>query len=593
MRKSSQLQSSRIFLLFAFAAALPLAGCIAHAPNSGGGQQKPILVSVSPTPQSIPVGGNQQFTASLSNTSDQGVTWSLALDPNSPSPATASQLGSIDASGVYTAPATVPACAAGVTPCEIQVQVVATSQADTTANGQALANVHIVVAVSPATDTMGQGANLQLAATLTGTPGASYNGVNWQATCSQCASGQGGGAFDPNNPGLFIAPVFEQNVTTPQTVTLSATSSFDPTQVATATVTVDQTDPIGTTSPSTASTAAITCPAFTDGLSGATCYKLKTSCDQVADYYAYLKVNVPAGIPKGTVIFGTGSGGATLYDNSPDFFYIDSSNVNTNGGLAVVQGVFDSGYTTVQLSFGAPFDNSSAAANGWLQGPGGVRRLACRYATVAQWVFDNVHNANANAPFCATGNSGGAAAIGYALSEYGMNTKFTMVELTSGPVTTRLDAGCSPPGTFNYGGTTACSGTPTDMSYSPGASGTAGIIDTAYQNVGATSPALCNDGVSGSNPNNSLRFESDSIDFSPSKSPALPISGTVINVLFGQNDNSNAVPQGEWWWKSVAPAPTQACVANAPHAIPAAPAGNGVTQIVNDITNVVSGCALH
>jgi len=362
--------------------------------------------------------------------------------------------------------------------------------------------------------------------------------------------------------------------------------------VASATVTVDQTDPLGTASPSTSSVAAFACPTFADGLPGATCYKVNTTCDQIADYSAYLKVNTPSGSPKGTVIFGTGSGGSTLYDDSPEFFYTDSNGVKTNGGQAVVQGILDAGYTTVQVSFGAPFDNTSAVANGWLQGPGGVRRLACRYATVAEWIYENIHISSTTTPFCATGNSGGSGAIGYALSEYGLNTKFKMVELTSGPVMTRLDAGCSPHGNFNYNGTTACPSPPTDLSFSPGSGGTASIIDTAYQSVGATTPTLCSDGVNAVNPNNFLRFESDSIDFSPSKSPALPISGTRISVLFGRNDTSNAVPQGEWWWKSVSPPPAQACVQDAPHAIPAATSGDGVTHIVSDITNTTTGCVL-
>ncbi len=196
---------------------LPLAGCIAHAPGSGGGEQK-VVVAVAPTPQSVAVGAKQQFTASLTGTSNQSVTWTLVLGPNSNSPATTSELGSIDSTGMYTAPSTVPACPAGVTPCEIQVEVVAASKADSTSSGQALANVHIVIAVSPTTHTMGQGANLQFTATVTGTPGAPYQSVNWQAVCTACDSGQGGGSFDPNNFGLYIAAPFQQNTSTPQTV---------------------------------------------------------------------------------------------------------------------------------------------------------------------------------------------------------------------------------------------------------------------------------------------------------------------------------------------------------------------------------------
>src|SRR5258706_1782383 len=126
-----------------------------------------------------------------------------------------------------------------------------------------------------------------------------------------------------------------------------------------------------------------------------------------------------------------------------------------------------------------------------------------------------------------------------------------MAELRGGPVMTRLDAGCSPKENVNYNGTTACPPPLTNMSYSLAANGTAAIIDTAYQSVGATTPTLCTDGISGVNGGNFLRFQSDSIDFSPSKSPALPIPDppTTVNLGFWEQDTGNdgALPPGQWW----------------------------------------------
>lgn len=579
---------------------LPLAGCVASGPGNNNNQQQQIQVTVSPsgeTPVSIPVStatpSTQQFTATVTGAGNQAVTWSLLLSPNSAAPGSGTQLGSIDANGLYTAPPSIQDCPANIQQCELQVAVVATSAANSSFSGQAPINIHIIVTMSPAGYTnvgsaaipIGQGANLQFSATVTG---ASNQSVNWLATCTGCVANQGGGAFDPNNPGLFIASDLIQGVTSGQTAALTATSAFDTTQVAQQNVTQESTDPVGTAAPTSAGAATIPCPTFSAVITGAAteaCYQLSTSCPGVADFNAYLKVDSPAS-PIGTVLFTAGSGGTTLYDDSTDFFYDNNS---VNGGLNVVQGVLNANYTTVQISFALPFDNSTDVANGWLQGPGGVRRLACRYATVAQWVYTNIHNSSTTAAYCATGNSAGASAIGYALSEYGQDTIFNMVEPTSGPVTTSLSQGCSPQGTVSYGGTTACTNPPNlDMSYSTGANGTAGIIDTAYQAVGATAPTLCTDGITGADNGNFLRFQSDSIDFSPSKSPALPIPDppTTIKVLFGGDDGSNAVGQGETWWKSVGPAPTQQCVGDAPHAIPAAPSGDGVTQIVSDITSL-------
>jgi hypothetical protein len=563
---------------------LALTGCIASAPGSGGGgQQQRIVVTVSPNPILIAFGATQPFTAAVTGNSNTAVSWSVS---------SANCGGSIDSgTGLYTAPA--PPATLPVSPC--QVTITATSKADNSTTGQALANVHVVVTVSPTTDTMGQAANLQFAATVAGT---SNQVVNWSAACTACASGQGGGAFDPNNLGLYIAPPLEQGVTTPQTVGISATSAFDQNQVATATVMVQESDPVGTV-PS--SVLLNSCPG--GGVSGGACYQVNTTCDGVADWSAYLKVNTPTGTPLGTVIFGIGTGGSGLYDNDfPDFFY--GAGNNTNGGAAVVNGVLTAGYTTVQVSFGAPF-NPTNTENGWLQGPGGVRRLACRYATVADWIFKNQQVLNSStptsAPMCATGNSGGSGAIGYALTVYGLASEFAMVEPTSGPVMTRLDQGCTPQGNPNntYGGKTACTNPPNlDMSYSTAGSddGTAGIIDTAYQSQGSSTPTLCSDGVNGISSSNALRFQSDSIDFAPSKSPAIliPNPPTNVNVVFGGQDSSNAIAQGETWWASIGtmggPKATQACVQDAPHPIPAAPSGDGVTQIVNDITTL---CVAH
>src|SRR5262249_44954418 len=192
-------------------------------------------------------------------------------------------------------------------------------------------------------------------------------------------------AFDPGNRGLYVAPQLDPGVNQ-LSVEIDASSSFDQSQFAKTNITVLPSDPIGTAKPSTATAAQISCPAGSGGVANGTCYKLSLTCDAIADYSAYLKVNKPSGQNLGTVIFASGSGSAVLYDNDTNFI-----SGSFNGGLNVVQGVLSTnsdndGYTTVQVSFGAPFDNSSAVENGWLQGPGGVRRLACRFATVVDWI---------------------------------------------------------------------------------------------------------------------------------------------------------------------------------------------------------------
>jgi hypothetical protein len=579
----------------ALSAVLSLTGCIAHAPGSGGGGgSQPLTVTVSPSttpPMSVPVSvPNQppstvQFSATVTpSSSSQNVTWSLVPGQNSSCSATNNGLGTISTGGVYTAPTSISAA-----PCT--VAVTATSTANTSYSGFAPVAVHVIVSISPASDTIGQGANLQYTATVAGTPTpTSDQTVNWAVpSCPTCASGQTGGAFDANNPGLYVAPDLQQG-TTSAAVIINAGSTFDPNAPSgIANITVMGSDPLGSAAPSTAGGAMLsTCPPNIGGVANATCYQVNTSCDGVADYSVYLKVNTPTGTPKGTVIFGTGTGGSSLYDNDPNFI-----NGGFNGGLTVVQGVLSAGFTTVQISFGEPF-NDTNTKNGWLQGPGGVRRLACRYATIADWVYRNQQalspNLTTSAPMCATGNSGGSAAIGYAVTEYGLASEFAMIEPTSGPVMTRLDQGCSPCG--QYMGSNSCTQIPQNMCYSLSVGnviGDASIIDEAYQSQGSTTPTLCTDGVNGNAANN-IRFLSDSIEFQPTKSPPLliPNPPTAVKVLFGGMDTTNAIPEGEAWWSGVGPAggpkPGQACVADAPHAIPFAQ--DGAAQIISDITSM-------
>jgi hypothetical protein len=334
-------------------------------------------------------------------------------------------------------------------------------------------------------------------------------------------------------------------------------------------VTVVPNDPIGSV---TSSSALGSCAG---SVSGGTCYQLHISCPEILDFSAYLKVNNPNGVPAGTVLLGTGTGGSGLYD--------DPNAGGYNNGSDVVNSLLNSGYNTVQVSFGAPFDNGSTP-RGWLTGPGGVRRLACRYATVADWVYHNPKIINSgvsaanSAPMCATGNSGGSAAIAYAVYEYGLDSEFKMIEPTSGPVMTRLDLGCSPPN--SNPSLNACTGLQQDMSYSTGGTsgGDAAIIDEAYQAAGANTPTPCTASIDGTSAPAGL-FLSDSIMYQAAQPVSLP--NLTIKQLFGDADTSNAVPQGTFWNMHVSPVPALVCLPGVAHDIPSFP--TGAMQIANDI----------
>jgi len=303
-----------------------------------------------------------------------------------------------------------------------------------------------------------------------------------------------------------------------------ATAAADSSVTASTTITVQATDPLGTTSFSR-----LTCPTFSAGTSGAACYEVHISCPGVADFSAYVKVNQPSASPIGTVILGTGEGGSGLYDDSADFIAAEG----TNGGLMVVNDLLDANYTTAQVSFGAPFNTNTP--NGWLTGPGGVRRLACRYATLAQWIQTNVPPPT-KIPLCATGNSGGAGAIGYALMEYGLDSIFTMVESTSGPPMSRLDQACVQPSACQSTAFTCNPGDQPENIHMCYSASELQIIDPAY------SQPLCTNALNGTVPPDGLLL-SDSILGGPTRT----FSPTYVNVVVGGQDTRSAVDQALTW----------------------------------------------
>ena len=411
----------------------------------------------------------------------------------------------------------------------------------------------VTVTIASGPSMIGTGANWTYTATVSGS---SNQTVTWSAS---------GGTIDATTS-LFIAP---NTVPSSPNITITATSAATSSATGQATVTVQANDPLGTLT----ETPLNSCTGFSMYNGTLTCYQLNVSCPGAADVTAYLKVLNPAGAPVGTVLLNTGTGGSGLYDDLTGGGYKFGSNV--------VQNLQTMGYNTVQVSFGAPF--TANQTNGWLQGPGGVRRLACRYATIADWVYKNptIINANLNAtnsaPMCATGNSGGSAAIVYAVQEYGLNTEFTMIEPTSGPVTSRIDQGCSP---CNSSGTGPVCGTgnSSQMCYE---SNDASVIDAAYQTAGSTSNTPCTNALNG-NPGTdaSAIFLSDSILYQGSATVEIP--NTFIKQLIGDDDSSNAVPQALTWQQQViSPQPTLQCLTGAPHDIPNYQ--SGATQIASDI----------
>jgi hypothetical protein len=313
-------------------------------------------------------------------------------------------------------------------------------------------------------------------------------------------------------------------------------------------------------------TALSSCSADPGGVPG-NCWGLNVSCPNITAFFPYdatVKVTAPSGQSLGTVIFITGGGGSLYYDSY--FTY----------GAQVIDSVVDAGFTAVQIVF----DNPVA---GWLTGPAGDGNgpisLACLPATAMEWVYYNARTSDT--PLCATGSSGGSAALAYALSQYGVGRFLTFAEPTSGPEFSRLDYGCSPPNQ-----TSACavcgSGTLSDSYGLPNAEA---YVDPAYTGVASGQPnGPCSKGILSSQTYAAL-FHHDSI-LSDKYPPQLSFV-TQVRVVFGGLDIGAAIPEGLDWVSFITSSTTVVCVPSAGHEIASFPAG--AIQLENDL---VSYCQL-
>lgn len=79
----------------------------------------------------------------------------------------------------------------------------------------------------------------------------------------------------------------------------------------------------------------------------------------------------------------------------------------------------------------------------WERNSGSIT-LACRYATVARWIYDNLHEGGEETLFAAQGGSGGAAQIAFGLAHYGLGEVIDLANLGGGPPVCPLCGGREP-----------------------------------------------------------------------------------------------------------------------------------------------------
>jgi hypothetical protein len=211
----------RVFALFSLVCVTVCAGC------KSGTAGRVVSVSIAPSGVSVQVGTTAQFSATVQDTFNQGVTWSVVGGSGN---------GTINSAGLYTAPGTVP------NPAEVTVMAV--SQKDTTKSASATVTVtttpppaNITVAINPGSASVTTYHTQQFTATVTGS---TNTALTWQVNGVTGGSRTNGFI---SASGLYVAPggvpvtAGGGNVST-TTVTVTAIAQANSNSTSSATVTI-------------------------------------------------------------------------------------------------------------------------------------------------------------------------------------------------------------------------------------------------------------------------------------------------------------------------------------------------------------------
>jgi hypothetical protein len=206
------------FIPLVVSMALIWAGC-------GGGKSSSttttVAVTISPTTASVAGGGTQQFTATVTGSTNTAVTWQVNGVPGG-----TALTGTISTTGLYTAPTVIPVGTTGV-----NVGVIA--QADTTGNAVANAAVTLTVptvtiSIAPLSATVPAGGTVQFTPTVTSTD--NNTAVTWSVNGCPVAANCG----TVSSTGLYTAPLSPPQ----EAITVTATSVSNGTFTASAPISV-------------------------------------------------------------------------------------------------------------------------------------------------------------------------------------------------------------------------------------------------------------------------------------------------------------------------------------------------------------------
>ena len=232
--------SFRVFGWAAFLATTVFLGC---GGATGPPQSPPpsgVGVTLTPASSSVLLGLTQTFVPSVTGSSNTTVTWSVNGVPGGDA-----AVGTVDASGVYTAPRDLPVLAT--------VTLAATSVADSTKTATSAVTItsDISIVVTPPTMPIELGAVRAFAAAIN-SAGNPDRAMNWIVSGSGCA-GTACGSID--SAGNYTAP---QDLTAPPNVTLIAVSMADHSKSASAAITITSTFTLAVSGPTSVNAGATT-----------------------------------------------------------------------------------------------------------------------------------------------------------------------------------------------------------------------------------------------------------------------------------------------------------------------------------------------
>jgi hypothetical protein len=218
--KNSRVRPNRWFTSSYLLAILALGGCGGNG-TSNSTTTNTVVVTLSPTSANVTTSNTQQFTATVEGTTNKKVTWTATA-------------GTIDDTGLYTAPVAVPSPAV--------VFVTATSVANSSYAAAAQVTIQpgpnaISMTLSPVSGTVASFGTLQFSATIAGD---ASTAVTWYVNGVEGGSRSAG--FISAN-GLFAAPggvptTTNGNITKATTALISAVLKDNPAYSATANVVI-------------------------------------------------------------------------------------------------------------------------------------------------------------------------------------------------------------------------------------------------------------------------------------------------------------------------------------------------------------------